>query len=244
MARSFWDPIEGLPRHVRPLVVQRDRRRRLGGLGGGSLIYANVMIRKDEHWFVQEDLARPGRLRVLAGQPRGPRSALRHRRADARAARSSRSSSSRTRWTPKTQAMKSVAALIGGGGLDVAIAQAGRLLRGRHAGPEHADHRGVDLTARRASPCCRLFGECDIGCNYGAKNSLDYNYLTARPAGGRRDPGAPRRQGVRAHRRGGYEVRYRDHTEYGRARTQTRFAERELRCRCSSCQLGAWAPPT
>ena len=27
------------------------------GLGGGSLIYANVFIRKDESWFVQEDLA-------------------------------------------------------------------------------------------------------------------------------------------------------------------------------------------
>ena len=26
------------------------------GLGGGSLIYANVFIRKDEHWFVHEDL--------------------------------------------------------------------------------------------------------------------------------------------------------------------------------------------
>ena len=26
------------------------------GLGGGSLIYANVFIRKDENWFVQEDL--------------------------------------------------------------------------------------------------------------------------------------------------------------------------------------------
>jgi cholesterol oxidase len=25
---------------------------------------------------------------------------------------------------------------------------------------------------------CRLVGECDIGCNFGSKNSLDYNYLS------------------------------------------------------------------
>ena len=30
------------------------------GLGGGSLIYANVLLRKDEKWFVQEDLADGG----------------------------------------------------------------------------------------------------------------------------------------------------------------------------------------
>ncbi|HYG67996.1 MAG TPA: GMC family oxidoreductase N-terminal domain-containing protein, partial [Anaeromyxobacteraceae bacterium] len=26
---------------------------------------------------------------------------------------------------------------------------------------------------------CRLCGECDVGCNYGSKNTLDYNYLSA-----------------------------------------------------------------
>ena len=30
------------------------------GLGGGSLIYANVMLRKDEKWFVKEDLHHGG----------------------------------------------------------------------------------------------------------------------------------------------------------------------------------------
>src|SRR5690606_31803253 len=30
------------------------------GLGGGSLIYANVLLRKDEQWFVREEDRRPG----------------------------------------------------------------------------------------------------------------------------------------------------------------------------------------
>ena len=30
----------------------------------------------------------------------------------------------------------------------------------------------------RTRTTCQMCGECDIGCNYGAKNTLDYNYLT------------------------------------------------------------------
>src|ERR1700754_3653443 len=53
---SFWHPPHGLTgmyhywsfRGIDALVS--------AGLGGGSLIYANVFIRKDERWFVQEDL--------------------------------------------------------------------------------------------------------------------------------------------------------------------------------------------
>src|SRR4051812_23347553 len=53
---SFWDPPHGLTgmyhywsfRGIDSLVS--------AGLGGGSLIYANVFIRKDEKWFVHEDV--------------------------------------------------------------------------------------------------------------------------------------------------------------------------------------------
>jgi cholesterol oxidase len=51
MSRNLWDPSEGLQglfdiwsfRHIEAVVS--------AGLGGGSLIYANVFLRKDEHWF-------------------------------------------------------------------------------------------------------------------------------------------------------------------------------------------------
>lgn len=54
MARNFWDPSNGLHglfdiwsfRGLEGIVSS--------GLGGGSLIYANVPLRKDERWFVHE----------------------------------------------------------------------------------------------------------------------------------------------------------------------------------------------
>src|SRR6266567_1623030 len=60
MLRNFWDPSEGLFglfdiwsfRGLEVLVSS--------GLGGGSLIYANVLLRKDERWFVREHPATPG----------------------------------------------------------------------------------------------------------------------------------------------------------------------------------------
>lgn len=55
MSRALWDPSEGLYGlfdvwnfHGADSLVS-------SGLGGGSLIYANVLLRKDEHWFVREE---------------------------------------------------------------------------------------------------------------------------------------------------------------------------------------------
>jgi cholesterol oxidase len=60
----------------------------------------------------------------------------------------------------------------------------------------------------RQRTTCRLCGECDIGCNIGAKNSLDYNYLSAA-----RHHGADLRTGhevraIRPRPASGYEVDY------------------------------------
>ena len=82
MARNFWDPGAGLQglfdvwsfRHVESVVAS--------GLGGGSLIYANVMLRKDERWFTRDQgpeggyeswpafLADPGHVAEVSGSVR------------------------------------------------------------------------------------------------------------------------------------------------------------------------------
>src|SRR4051794_33729618 len=51
MSRNFWDPSEGLQGLFDIWSFRKLEALVSAGLGGGSLIYANVFIRKDEHWF-------------------------------------------------------------------------------------------------------------------------------------------------------------------------------------------------
>ena len=53
---SFWDPPGGLTGMYHYWSFKGIDALVSAGLGGGSLIYANVFLRKDEHWFVEEDL--------------------------------------------------------------------------------------------------------------------------------------------------------------------------------------------
>ncbi|HEX8771612.1 MAG TPA: GMC oxidoreductase [Acidimicrobiales bacterium] len=49
---------------------------------------------------------------------------------------------------------------------------------GRAPVPGEVIEGGADNLHHATRTTCRLCGECDIGCNYGAKNTLDYNYLS------------------------------------------------------------------
>src|SRR5258708_32174468 len=55
MSKNFWDPSQGLYGMFNVWSFSGIDALVSSGLGGGSLIYANVMIRKDEHWFVHDD---------------------------------------------------------------------------------------------------------------------------------------------------------------------------------------------
>src|SRR5688572_13527676 len=146
------------------------------GLGGGSLIYANVLLRKDEKWFVQEDLAGGGyehwpvsrsdldphydRAERMLNAQRFP---FDHPPFDG---------------AGKTAAFKEAADKLGREfllpPLAVTFANDGEApVPGEPIREEHPNLHG------RTRYTCRLVGECDIGCNYGSKNTLDYNYLSA-----------------------------------------------------------------
>jgi cholesterol oxidase len=147
------------------------------GLGGGSLVYANVMLRKDEDTFVREDMLDGGREdwpvsradlephydRVEAMQ-RPSRYPLGHEPYSS---------------TPKTLAMLHAANRMGMRAElpPLAVRFSGRPgadpVPGAPIEEEQPNLHGLPRST------CRLTGECDIGCNYGAKDTLDYTYLSA-----------------------------------------------------------------
>jgi cholesterol oxidase len=82
--------------------------------------------------------------------------------------------------TPRTRAVVDAAVRLGWEPvfppLAVTFAAAGRPPAIGEPIPEPPDRPNLHNAARST---CRLCGECDIGCNYGAKNTLDYTYLSA-----------------------------------------------------------------
>jgi cholesterol oxidase len=174
LAQNLWDPGNRLYgmfdvwsfRGIEALVSS--------GLGGGSLIYANVLIRKDPAWFVDD----------IPGQPAQPwpvtyRDLEPHYEAAETMLGAQRYPFDVAPYssTAKTEAMRYAASQLGLDwqlpNLAVTFANPGRPpVPSEPIAEAHPNLHG------RSRHTCRLCGECDIGCNDGAKNTLDYNYLS------------------------------------------------------------------
>jgi cholesterol oxidase len=167
-SQALWDPSEG--RHglfdlwsfggLGALVSS--------GLGGGSLIYANVILKKPERWFAEveqdgvrrwpitfEDLARHyEEVFPFLNPVKYPEY---------------------YRDTPKTQAFYDAAENRGlrpfYPPLAVTFAASKEETGTPFGEPSQNLHRAQRYT-------CRLVGECDAGCNFGSKNTLDFTYLS------------------------------------------------------------------
>jgi cholesterol oxidase len=175
MARAFWDPEQGLHGLFELWRFSDLDMVVASGLGGGSLIYANVMLPKEELTFVREDLNAGGRehwpigwaelerhyenVRVMQAPQRFP--------SDVEPYAS----------TGKTLAIEEAAGRLGltSERPELAVLFAPR--RGEAPVPG-APVPGENLHGLPRTTCV-LCGECDVGCNVGAKNTLDYTYLTA-----------------------------------------------------------------
>ncbi|KAA0931421.1 GMC oxidoreductase [Streptomyces apricus] len=240
MGRAFWDPGAGLHGMFDVWSFRGFDSVVSSGLGGGSLIYANVLLRKDEKWFVHEDPLPGGGYetwpvtradldphydvveRMLGATPY-PLHAPAY--AD----------------TAKTQALRKAAEKLG---LDwqlppLAVSFAPRPGARPAIGVPLADPGYANLHGAPRHTC-RLCGECDIGCNDGAKNTLDHTYLSAAAAAAPH-PADIRTgcevRGLAARERGGYEVTYVEHrpsAEDG-TRTGTRTDTAKLPLRTVTC---------
>lgn len=178
MHENFWDPSEGRLGLFQVWKFPDIDGLVSAGLGGGSLIYANVLIRKDERWFFRRNANEATTPWPVSRADLDPH----YDRVEAVLApqtfpfdREPYSS------TPKTRAFKQAAEAAG---LDWFLPK----LAVSYADPGHDpvpgepihDQNGetTDNLHHRTRSTCRLCGECDIGCNYGSKNTLDYNYLS------------------------------------------------------------------
>jgi cholesterol oxidase len=138
------------------------------GLGGGSLIYANVALRKDretfadderEHWPVRYEDLEEHYERVERMQGARPYPSDREPYAS----------------TPKTIAILDAARRAG---LDACRPNIAVTFAPAGQAPGAPLPRAPNVhDAQRFA--CRLCGECIVGCQYGAKNTLDYTYLSA-----------------------------------------------------------------
>ncbi|HWN66535.1 MAG TPA: NAD(P)-binding protein, partial [Haliangium sp.] len=175
MSRNTWDPAEGKQglfdfwsfRTMDAVVAS--------GLGGGSLIYSNVLLRKDERWFVRER-ATPGLYEhwPVSRADLDPHYDAVERVLDPTPYPFEHSPYSNT---PKTHAMREAAGSVTGASwflppLSVAFGN-----RGEQPRPGLLLHGREDMFGLPRYTC-RLCGECNVGCNYGSKNTLDLTYLS------------------------------------------------------------------
>lgn len=226
MARAFWDPSAQLYGLFDAWTFRGLEGIVSSGLGGGSLIYANVLLRKDENWFVH-DAPLPG-----GGYENWPFS-----RADLDPHYDAVEKMIGVATypyddTPKTRAFHEASVRLGMPAvrppLAVSFARSGDAAAPNLPidDPAYGNLHG----ARRVT--CTLCGECDLGCNSGAKNSLDHTYLSAA-----RHHGADIRtlhevRGIRPEPDGSYTVGYVVHDPDDASTGRTReLSVRRIRAR-------------
>jgi cholesterol oxidase len=177
---QFWDPSAGLHGMFNMWSFENIDAICASGLGGGSLIYANVLLRKDEDWFVKEE---PGHGSWKDGYEHWPVT-----RADLDPHYDRVEKMMNVQKFPldqppydknrKVLAYKEAAQALG---LDWRLVNLAVTFAndGDPAIPGEPIRELRKNIHDRTRLTCRLCGECDIGCNYGSKNTLDYTYITA-----------------------------------------------------------------
>ncbi|HZS78681.1 MAG TPA: GMC family oxidoreductase [Ktedonobacteraceae bacterium] len=178
MKNNFWNPSEG--KYGLFSVWSFDGMNAIvsSGLGGGSLIYSNVLLRKDEKWFVREDRSKPGyEYWPVTREELDPHYEQVEQMLNAQAYPFD---TAPYNATVRTRALQHAAERLQ---LEWCLPK----LAVTFANEGEPPAPGVPLfeelpnihNVPRARSTCRLCGECNIGCNFGSKNTLDYTYLSA-----------------------------------------------------------------
>lgn len=197
LGKNFWDPSKGVYGMFDFWSFKGSGALVSSGLGGGSLIYANVHLRKDPMWFKEDrpdggydawpitydDLERHyERVEQMMNVQKYPLNhppynqtarTLAMQEADRKLQLEDQSTH---KWIP----------------LNLAVSFRTKNVRhpdeddpenppiiGAQIHEDYPNYHSVVMNQNMPRSTCRLCCECDIGCNYGSKNTLDYTYITA-----------------------------------------------------------------
>jgi cholesterol oxidase len=207
MGRNFWDPSEGLHGMFDVWSFRGLGGVVASGLGGGSLLWSNVVLRKDRSTFVQEE----GEYWPVSYDDLEPHYERHERMLQVTPYPYDREPYDRTY---KTKAMEYASGKLGLEWFLPPLAVTFDPGDGRPVPGEPI--RGEENLHGRTRLTCLLCGECNVGCNYGAKNTLDYNYLSL----AKLKHGAEIRvrcevKAFAPREGGGYTVDYVDHSDGG-----------------------------
>jgi cholesterol oxidase len=202
------------------------------GLGGGSLIYANVMLRKDPATFADDEHERwPVSYADLAPHYETVETMM--------GATPYPTEHEPYASTPKTRAILEAAERLG---LEASRPKlAVTFAPGDPDDPDRPPAPGVPIDPApnlHDAPrfTCRLSGECCVGCQYGSKNTLDFTYLSAAQQAGAEIRACCEAVALAPRDDGGWTLRYRQHlpAKAGCRETlidRTDEPEREVRAR-------------
>lgn len=220
VSRNFWDPKAKLYGMFHVSSFKKMDVVVSSGLGGGSLIYANVLLRKDANWFTQKvpDNDALDERWLLTADDLEPhyRSVLDFLKvqelphgddapAEFRLAKTSRFLQNTVQALIPTE-LRQARLAAGTDAAQFYSANLNQTMAGFQDRPDSEDRAGyaplavrfrvdgVDSRAAVGAPLipeeygnlhdgihrttCTLIGECDVGCNQGAKNTLDHTFLS------------------------------------------------------------------
>lgn len=196
---AFWDPSEGLHGMFDLWSFKELGAVCASGVGGGSLIYANVLLRKDPAWFVEQRDGRPWAWPVSYGD------LVPHYDRIESDLRPMPFPDAYTGRAPKAAAFAAAANEAGmetfRPPLAVAFAEPGADTP--RPGRPLPDDGNLHDAPRRT---CTLCGECDLGCNDGAKQTMDLTYLSRAVTAGARVRARTEVRTIVPRREGGYAV--------------------------------------
>jgi cholesterol oxidase len=214
MRKNVWDPVGNRFGVFELLKFKHVTAVISSGLGGGSLIYANVMLKKPPETFGADEANGWREWPITYDQLHEGYEAVCRRMAPVELPYN-------RYLVPKTHAFREA---LGKGSMTpraapLAVTFAQRPGEPAQPGLPLLNDRGetdIDNLHRRPRRTCTLVGECDFGCNEGAKNTLDYTFLSefaGDPNGRREIRTCCEVLGISGPLDGGgYRVRYRQHS--------------------------------